>query len=106
MNLQRPGRRVRVLPLVLALVFVVALVLLAALWPFRQEKIAQSLQETFAGTISIGRYHRTVFPHPGAIAEDVLLRRATNSGDKSPLVTVKRLIVRAGFSSRDIPETW
>jgi hypothetical protein len=96
-NSQRPRRRVRILPLVLALVFVVALALLGALWPFRQEKIAQSLQETFAGKISIGRYRHTVFPHPGGIAEDVVFQRGTNSKDKTPLLTVKRLIVRANY---------
>lgn len=96
-NSQRRGRSIRILPLVLALVFVLTLALLAALWPFRQEKIAQSLQETFAGKISIGRYRKTVFPHPGGIAEDIVLERETHSKDKTPLVTVKRLIVRANY---------
>jgi len=96
-NSQRHGGRVRVVPLVLAVIFVIGLALLATLWPFRQEKIVQSLQETFAGKISVGRYRHTIFPHPGGIVEDVVLQRGAGSTDKIPLATVKRLVVRANY---------
>jgi len=96
-NSQSQGRRIRLFPVVLGFVFVVALALLASLWPFRQEKIVLALQETFAGKISIGHYRHTIFPHPGGIAEDVVLQRGAGSPDKIPLATVKRLIVRANY---------
>jgi hypothetical protein len=90
-------RRLRVAPLLLALAFVFAIGVVAALWPFRQEKIAKSLEEKFNGKVTIGRYRHTAFPHPGVIAEDVVLRWETGSKRESSVVTVKRLIIRANY---------
>src|ERR1700719_4679549 len=43
-------------------------------WPFSEQKLVQSLQETFPATVAIQKFRRTYFPHPGCIAEGVTFR--------------------------------
>jgi hypothetical protein len=80
-----------------ASIVLLAIVLLRAYWPFSKERVTQSIEEEFAGKVTIGHFRTTAFPHPGSVAEDVEFRWATKSPDKTPLATVKKLTIQANY---------
>src|ERR1700674_4328255 len=56
--------------------FALGAVLLARHWPFSRHRVIADLQDDFHGTVTIARFHTTVFPHPGCVAEGVELVRS------------------------------
>jgi hypothetical protein len=61
-------------------------------WPFRYRNVEPLLQKVFASQIKIERYHRTYFPHPGFVADNVTLRR-NSAPNLPPVGTVTHLRV-------------
>lgn len=61
-------------------------------WPFRYGQVHPLLEEIFNSRVVVGRFHRTYFPHPGFVIENVTLYR---HGDTSipPLATIRRMTV-------------
>jgi hypothetical protein len=61
-------------------------------WPFRYREVHPLLQQVFQSRVDVKSYHRTYFPHPGFVAEDVTFYR---HGDTQipPLATVKKMTV-------------
>ena len=96
-SLSHRWRLVGIAGLVSAFVFAAALALLLVFWPFREAKVAQALEETFAGEITVGHYRSTLFPHPGGIAEDVALHRTASFQDRTPLAYIKKLTIKANY---------
>src|SRR5437879_12874580 len=68
-------RLVAILAATLA-VLLVGLTLLARHWPFSRQRVIADLQEDFHGTVTFSRFHITVFPHPGCVAEGATLVRS------------------------------
>jgi hypothetical protein len=93
----RQRKSVRLSATVGTAIVVLAVALLSMYWPFSHERVARSIEEEFAGKVTIGHFHTTVFPHPGGVAEDVEFHWATKSPDKTPLATVKKLKVEANY---------
>lgn len=61
---------------VAVVVFVsVALPVIEHFWPYRYRNVKPTLQTVFASQIEIAHYHRIYFPHPGFIADGIVLRR-------------------------------
>ena len=44
-------------------------------WPFRYREVHPLLEHTFRSKVTVKRYHRTYFPHPGYVAEGVTFYR-------------------------------
>jgi len=44
-------------------------------WPYRYRNVMPTLQTVFASKIKIDHYHRIYLPHPGFIADGIVLRR-------------------------------
>jgi hypothetical protein len=44
-------------------------------WPFRYREVHPLLERTFRSKVTVKRYHRTYFPHPGYVAEGVTFYR-------------------------------
>ena len=61
-------------------------------WPFRYRQVQPLLEQVFRSRVSVQKYYRTYFPHPGFVAEGVTFYR---HGDTAipPLATVKRMQV-------------
>jgi hypothetical protein len=61
-------------------------------WPFRYREVHPLLEQTFRSKVTVKRYHRTYFPHPGYVAEGVTFYR---HGDTQipPLATLDRMTV-------------
>jgi hypothetical protein len=84
-----------VIELALFGVFVLILVGVAVMlnyWPFRYREVHPLLEQTFRSRVLVKRFHRTYFPHPGYVAEDVTFYR---HGDTQipPLATLDRMTV-------------
>ena len=84
-----------VIELALFAVLVVALAGVAVMltyWPFRYREVHPLLEHTFRSKVTVKRYHRTYFPHPGYVAEGLTFYR---HGDTqiSPLATLDRMTV-------------
>jgi AsmA-like C-terminal region len=65
-------------------------------WPFRYREVHPLLERTFRSKVDVSRYHRTYFPHPGFVAENVTFYR---HGDTHipPLATMKRMTVEGNW---------
>lgn len=65
-------------------------------WPFRYREAHPLLEQTFRSKVIVKQYHRTYFPHPGFVAEDVTFYR---HGDTQipPLATVQRMVVQGDW---------
>jgi hypothetical protein len=48
------------------------LAILARQWPFSQQRVTESLEETFPWKVEIAEFHRKYLPHPGCVAKGVL----------------------------------
>lgn len=88
-------RRIRVTEWVTFAVIVAAMVavhLMFFFWPFRYRQVHPLLEQVFQSKVVVVNYHRTYFPHPGFVAEQVTFYR---HGDTAipPLATVKRMTV-------------
>src|ERR1700688_2770254 len=79
-----------------AVALVVALVVLAMLWPFTKQAVIKSLQEASSSTVEIADFHGTYFPFPGCIAEGVIFRRSSDP-NTPPLITVGKLTIQSSF---------
>jgi len=84
----------------LAIVILLALciggIILAFHWPFSSQKVAQSVQESWPGKITVQRFRRTYFPHPGCVLENVALTRGSDSSGPS-LVAIQRVTIQANY---------
>lgn len=71
-------------------------IILAFRWPFSSRKVTQSAQESWPGKITVQRFRRTYFPHPGCVLQNVALTRGSeNSGP--PLVAIQKVTIQANY---------
>ncbi len=70
---------------------VMAIVLVAPQWPFEQGRFKQRLEAATGSSAQIGSYREVFFPHPGCVAEQVVL---TPKDDGRPSIRVERLGVK------------
>ena len=75
----------------------IGVVLLARHWPFSLQNVTADLQDDFHGRITFSKFHITVFPHPGCVAEGgKLVRNGSRPGDP-PFAAAQKLIIRAHY---------
>jgi AsmA-like C-terminal region len=73
------------------------LFLLVRKWPFTEQNLIHGLQDKFGGTVAFKDFHRTYFPNPGCIADEVTLRRDSDPGP-APFIYVQKLIIRGSYA--------
>ncbi len=89
----RHRRHLIELTLLGVLVFVLASVaLMLTYWPFRYREVHPLLERTFSSKVLVKRFHRTYFPHPGYVAEELIFRRYGDM-QEPPLATLDRMTV-------------
>ncbi len=74
-------------------VFVAGGIVMALKWPFTRAAFTRSLEQDSQGRVEIGSFRQTFFPHPGCVAEQVVLERDS----QSPRLTIKRLTVVGSY---------
>src|SRR3984893_3229242 len=84
------------LAILILLALCIAGIILAFPWPFSSQKVTQSVQESWPGKIAVQRFHRTYFPHPGCVLENVALTRGSESS-APPLVAIQRVTIQANY---------
>jgi hypothetical protein len=91
------GRRWLILAAAILLVLLcIGAIILAFHWPFSAQNITQSIQEDWPGKITVQRFHRTYFPHPGCVLENVVLTRGSTPSD-TLLVAIQKLTIAANY---------
>lgn len=80
-----------------ATAIVAGIYLANAHWPYRYRVVKPLLEGVLGSQITIARYHRTYFPHPGFVAEGITLRR-NSAPDLPPLGSVKQLAVEGTWA--------
>jgi len=83
--------------IVIVVLAAIGLVLLARHWPFSRQAVIEDLQEDFHGTVTFSKFHTTIFPHPGCVAEGATLVRAGMPSGLPPFATADKFIVRAHY---------
>jgi hypothetical protein len=84
------------LAIVILLALCIAGIILAFHWPFSSQEVTQSVQESWPGKIAVQSFHRTYFPHPGCVLENVALTRGSDSS-APPLVAIQRVTIQANY---------
>lgn len=98
-TIRQKHRRTRriVITIVLCLVLI-GVHLMFFFWPFRYRQVHPMLESVFRSKVTVSGYHRTYFPHPGFVADNVTFYR---HGDTSipPLATIRRMTVSGNWFS-------
>jgi AsmA-like C-terminal region len=75
----------------------IGLFVLAWHWPFSFQRVIRDLEDDFHGNVTFTRFHSTIFPHPGCIAEGVILVRPVATNDSPPFAFAQKLAIRAHY---------
>ncbi len=91
------GRIFRFVILCVMAVVTLAAILLAIRWPFTQQRVLESLRESWPGSVQLQSVRSTYFPHPGCVAEQVVLRASYGHSDNPTIVAIPRAQIRANY---------
>jgi AsmA-like C-terminal region len=80
---------------VLFVLFGGVLLVLAAEWPFTREATIRSLERVSASDVQVINFHKTFFPSPGYIAQDVTFKRPGSR----PIATVGKITCKATWAA-------
>jgi hypothetical protein len=97
MTSRQNKRRLMQLVSVAAISFVGLIAILALRWPFSKSTVSESIQKIIPGTVQIAKFRSIYFPHPGCIAEGVVLVQSSSASDTPPLFTVQRVSMQANY---------
>jgi hypothetical protein len=70
---------------------------LAFAWPFREDAVIKEFEDESFSKVSVGTFHRTYFPHPGCVLEQVVFRHSHKSGTP-PLITIQSVRIEGSFA--------
>ena len=93
----RLQRRLGIAAAVLIVIFILAAPLIRRYWPFSQQRVAQALEEQFAGTVSFAGFRTTFLPHPGCVIQGLTITPKQKGGDNTALVKASKLVVMAHY---------
>ena len=91
-----PGRVGKAAWIAIAVVVVLLIVvgtLLALHWPFTPAALIGSLEQDAQGQVEMGSVREIYFPHPGCVAENVVIHRDPSS----PKLTIRRLTIVGSY---------
>jgi len=66
-------------------------------WPFTRQAVIKNLGQVTSGRVAIRKFRQTYFPHPGAVAEGVLVSRG-GGASQPPLITIEKLTIQATYT--------
>jgi len=82
---------------VLAIAACVAAIVFCRHWPFTENRVAKSLQETFPATVTFQRFRPTYFPHPGCVAEGIVFHRLGMPAQTPAIVTIQHMKIEGHY---------
>ena len=80
--------------LILLTLLIIASIILATHWPFTQSDVASAL-EVLPGHTQFTKFHYSLFPSPGCVAEGVSFTRKDAT---TPLFTIRRITIHARYA--------
>ena len=81
----------------LAGLFAIAGIVAATHWPFTRAKIISTLQDESSGKVTIAAFRQTYWPHPGCIAENVVIRQPADRPG-APMIAIPKLVVEGSYT--------
>ena len=95
-----PAQRFRWILLGVSICAVVFLAIMAAKWPFTRQAMTKRLERASSAQVEMRGFHSTYFPFPGCVADDVVFRQKTASGQKpgDPFLTIRKLTIESTFA--------
>src|SRR4051794_30221346 len=95
-----PAQRFRWILLGVSICAVVFLGIMAAKWPFTRQAMTKRLERASSAQVEMRGFHSTYFPFPGCVADDVVFRQKTASGQKpgDPFLTIRKLTIGSTFA--------
>ncbi|MFZ0806095.1 MAG: AsmA-like C-terminal region-containing protein [Candidatus Sulfotelmatobacter sp.] len=88
-------RRALVLAVAILAVGCAAIFCVGGVWAFRQARVLEELREVSDSQVRAAAFHRTYFPHPGCVLENVSFVHGANAG--KPLITIERLTIQSTY---------
>ena len=76
---------------------VITAIVLTFAWPFTRQNVIKQLELATTSTVTVGAFHPTLFPHPGCVADAVVLKRGS-SPENQAVMTVERLTIIANLT--------
>jgi len=73
------------------------LAILVFAWPFREDAVIKELEDESFSKVSVGTFHRTYFPHPGCVLEQVVFRHSPKR-ETPPLITIESVRIEGSFA--------
>jgi len=73
------------------------LAILVFAWPFREAAVIKELEDESFSKVSVGTFHRTYFPHPGCVLEQVVFRHSPKR-ETPPLITIESVRIEGSFA--------
>jgi hypothetical protein len=73
------------------------LAILVFAWPFREDTVIKELEDESFSKVSVGTFHRTYFPRPGCVLEQVVFRHSTKR-ETPPLITIQSVRIEGSFA--------
>lgn len=92
----RRHRRTFVVLLVVLACIAAGLIVAAAKWPFTERAIKDALRHQSGSDVQIGSFHRTFFPKPGCVAENVTFEHPGEQPN-TPYLTIRRLTILSTY---------
>jgi hypothetical protein len=71
---------------------------LARNWPYAEAQVLPGIQDTFKSTVTVERYRRFYFPHPGCELEMVRLSSPSEIVGHKPLATAQKIRITGRYS--------
>ena len=82
--------------LIAAIIFTAAAIYIAYAWPFTERNVIENLEQATSSKVQFGTFKRVFFPHPGCIAEGVILLRGTGSQNEARM-TIRKLTIEGSI---------
>jgi hypothetical protein len=92
-SIERIGKAVWIAAAVVVVLLIVVGTLLTLHWPFTRAALIASLEQDSQAQVEIASYRETYFPHPGCVAESVVIHR----GASSPQLTIRQLTIVGSY---------
>ncbi len=92
-SMRRVGKAAWIAVAVVVVLLIVGGTLLALHWPFTRAALIRSLEQDSQGQVEMGSVREIYFPHPGCVAENVVIHRDAGS----PQLTIQRLTIVGSY---------
>ncbi len=81
---------------VIGVLLVGSFIYLALHWPFTRSEVSRSLEDASSSKVEFGSFRSSYFPHPGCVAEHVVVYQGSRT-DLPPILTIEKLSVQSSL---------